>query len=799
MSKIFHDQHDVRNRFAVWRTIALIVGLVLMGAPKAWADKDRGRIDEDIVNFLNTYCLDCHSKDAEEGELAVDRLLEAGLESHPSEWEAIVRKLRSRQMPPLGELRPADADYQRMTAKLVTSLDKLAEANPYVGETESFRRLTQAEYKHAIRDLLSLDVDVRELLPRDESSHGFDNVTVTGLSPLLLDRYVSAAQKISRLAVGDRAEPGAETTYRVRPDITQDVHQPGAPLGTRGGWARQHYFPQDGEYEIQAWLMRDRNDEIESLRGRHQLEFAVDRKRVGMFTIARPRDGRDKNAVDANLTAKVSLSAGPHQVSIAFLKHSASLLESVRQPLNVHYNFYRHPRIGPAVYQVSIRGPYQGRAAATVTPSRERIFSRYPTDTSDSQECLECAEQILRSLMRRAYRREVTAEDLRSPLRFYREGWEDRGFDAGIERALGAVLVSPHFLFRMERTPEEAAGSVYALSSYELASRLSFFLWSSLPDEELLDVAARGRQIQPEVLESQVRRMLKDKRSLSLAENFAAQWLYLRNLDSFIPDMRLYPDFDDNLRQALRQETEMVFADVVREDRSVLDLIRSDYTYLNERLAKHYRVPHVYGSQFRQVKLSPSSHRGGLLRHGSILTVTSYATRTSPVIRGNWVLENIFGSPPPPPPPNVPALEDNTVAANLSVRARLEQHRADAACASCHDLIDPVGYALENFDALGRWRDVEAGEPIDVHGQLADGREIDGVAGLEQALLERPELFVQTLTEKLMTFALGRGIESADAPTVRSIVRRAQRSDYRFSELILGIVESRPFQMRKAP
>ncbi|MFL6543762.1 MAG: DUF1592 domain-containing protein, partial [Candidatus Udaeobacter sp.] len=487
--------------------------------------------------------------------------------------------------------------------------------------------------------------------------------------------------------------------------------------------------------------------------------------------------------------------AGPHNVGVTFVAKSSALQETARQPLNVHYNFYRHPRLGPAVYQVSIIGPFDASGPGD-TPSRSRLFTGQPKDGEDET----AAKRIISDLARRAYRRPVRDDDLKSPLDFYRKGRAEADFETGIEAALGAVLVNPQFLFRIERDPAGLPpGSTYRVDSVELASRLSYFLWSSTPDDELLDLAANGKLSQPDVLEKQVRRMLADKRSRSLATNFAGQWLYLRNLESFVPDMRLFPDFDDNLRQAMRQETELFFENVLREDRSVLDLIRADYTYLNERLARHYGIPHVFGDHFRRVSLDPETHRGGLLRQASILSVTSYATRTSPVLRGHWVVKNLLGTPPPPPPPNVPALKDNTVLATLSVRERLTQHRANAACASCHLRMDPAGFALENFDAVGRWRFSEADKPIDASGGLPDGNEFVGVDGLEKALLDRPELFVSTLTERLMTFALGRGIEYYDGPAIRKIVADARPENYHFSQLILGIVNSTPFQFRKTP
>ena len=750
----------------------------------------------DLNRFIQSHCLDCHSKGTRKGELALDELLAADIEENEKIWESVVRKLTSRQMPPKESPRPTERDFDAAIAFLAASLDAIATKSPNPGRTETFRRLNRTEYQNTIRDLLGLEVDITSLLPADESSHGFDNVTVANLSPTLLNRYISAAQKISRLAVGGvpRA-PGAEIV-RIRPDVTQDAHVDGLPIGTRGGALIRYYFPQDGEYEIQVHLMRDRNEAIESLSEPHELEVLMDRERVELFAIKPPPKGESDQSLDANLKSRVKVKAGLHKLGAAFLKKPSSLLETTRQPLNVHYNYYRHPRIGPAVYEISIVGPVEARGPGE-TVSRRRIFSSQPTAPDDEEDC---ARRILSNLARRAYRRTVNDEDLSSPMEFYRQGRAERGFEAGIELALSSLLVKPQFLFRIERDPFGLPSDTpYRIEGAELASRLSYFLWSSMPDDELLDLAVRGELSQPEVLEQQVRRMLKDSRSRSLVDNFAGQWLYLRNLEGAIPDMRLFPDFDDNLRQAFRRETELFFESILREDRSVLDLIKADYTYLNERLARHYGIPHVYGSRFRRVSVDERSHRGGLLRQGSILTVTSYATRTSPVIRGHWVLQNLVGTAPPPPPPNVPALDDNTVSGLLSMRERLQQHRANVACASCHQQMDPVGFSLENFDAVGRWRGTDAGQPIDATGGgLADGSEFTGVEGLEQALLHRPELFVQTLTEKLLTFGLGRGIEYYDAPAIRQIVRDAKNDHYRFTSLILGIVKSTPFQMRKS-
>jgi len=519
----------------------------------------------------------------------------------------------------------------------------------------------------------------------------------------------------------------------------------------------------------------------------------IDREPVATFTIQKTANV-DDTVVDHDLKARVAVSAGPHELAVTFVKDGSSLQESGRQPLQSHYNDRRHPRIAPAVDQISVAGPYAPKGAVD-TPSRRRLFVCQPAGDEEK-----CAKAILTTLMRRAYRRPISSADLERPMAFYREGRAGGDFEAGIGSALSAVLANPAFLFRVEPDPEKTPpGGVYRVSDLELASRLSFFLWSSIPDDQLLDAAIRGTLTRPGELEKQTRRMLADRRSSNFATNFAGQWLRLRNLEAVVPDARQFPDFDDNLRQAFRQETELFVDSVIREDRSVLELIRTDYTFLNERLARHYGIPGVYGSRFRRVTLAPESQRGGLLRHGSVLAVTSYATRTSPVIRGVWVLSNIFGAPPPPPLPNVPSLDENAVAASLPMRERLAAHRNNAVCANCHRTIDPVGFSLESFNAVGQWRDHEGDDqPIDATGALPGTGEYRGVAGLEQALLSRPELFAGTLTEKLLTFALGRGVEYYDAPAVRRIVREAERDGYRFSSLILGIVKSVPFQYRRS-
>ncbi len=760
-------------------------------------DGSEGKSEQPLLKrFVQSHCLDCHDSETREAGLALDKLLSVAIGEHADKWESVVRKLATRQMPPSDMPRPDEESYDAILTFLTAELDTAAARTPRTGRTESLRRLSRTEYHNAIRDLLDVKVDVNGMLPADESSRGFDNITVTGLSPTLMNRYVLAAQKISRMAVGNLDRGTASDTFRVRADITQDNYRVDKlPLGTRGGVSIPYNFPQDGDYQIQVWLMRDRNDEIEGLRGKHELDVLLDRDRKATFTIERPPRGKSDRLVDGKLKTRLKVQAGSHDVGVTFVKKPNSLLESVRQPLNVHYNFYRHPRLGPAVYQVSITGPFEPTGPGD-TLSRKRIFVRRPRGAEDEDAC---ARLVLSQLLRRAYRRPIDESDLKTPMLFFAAGRRAGGVDAGIERALASILVNPNFLFRVERQPANAKEDrPYRISDMELASRLSFFLWSSIPDDELLKVASRGKLSDPAVLEQQVRRMLADDRSRSLVTNFADQWLYLRNLKSFVPDARLYPDFGENLRQAFRRETELLFEQVQRKDESVLVLLDSDATYLNERLARHYGIPHVFGSHFRRVPLDEKSRRGGILRHGSILSVTSYATRTSPVLRGKWILENLLGAPPPPPPANVPALEDNTVDANLPVRERLAAHRANPACASCHDLIDPVGFGLENFDAIGRWRELEMGRPVDASGGLPNGSEFIGVKGLERSLLERPELFVQALTEKLMTFALGRGVEYYDAPAVRRIVGRGKRENYRFSSLIVGIVNSDPFQSRMA-
>jgi mono/diheme cytochrome c family protein len=739
---------------------------------------------------VETYCVSCHDAGTKKGGLNLAAIVDKDVAKDPDVWEKVVRRMRGRQMPPPGKDRPDDTTYKAILSQLEANLDKAAVANPNPGRTETLRRLTRTEYRNAVRDLLHLDVDVSTLLPADSAGHGFDNVTVGDLSPTLLDRYLTAAQKIARLAVGGaRPTPGGDT-IRVKGDVSQEDHVEGLPLGTRGGALIPYTFPRDGDYDITIGLARDRNEHVEGLTEPNELEILIDKESVKSFTVKPPPGRQDFTKVDAHLTARLPIKAGPHDLGVTFLKSSAPLIETIRQPYTARFNLHRHPRQTPAVYQVTITGPYADHGPGD-TPSRRRIFIPRPAAAKNDEAY---AAEILTALARRAYRRPVQPADVDRLMALYRTGRQDADFDAGIELALSAILVSREFLFRVETDPPGVAPkTTYSISDIELASRLSFFLWNSLPDDELLGAAARGDLHKPDELSKQTRRMLADPRAESLATNFAGQWLYLRNLENFAPDGRLFPDFDDNLRQAFRRETEMLFNDILLENRSVLGLLKSDATWLNERLAKHYGVPNVYGPRFRKMTVE---ERGGLLRQGSVLTVTSYATRTSPVLRGKWVLENLLGTPPPEAPPNVPALDDNPISATLPVRERLVQHRANPTCASCHRLIDPPGFALENYDAVGRWRMVEDGRPVDASGGLSDGREFTGVAALEKALLEKPDEFASTLTEKLLTYALGRGIDPADGPAVRGIVRSAKKSDYRFQDLIVAVVQSPPFTMR---
>jgi len=751
------------------------------------------------ADILARYCVGCHNARIRSGELALDTVDPAHVAIDAPVWEKVLRRLRAGAMPPAGMPRPDEATYDRLIVSLEAALDAAARSRPNPGRP-LLHRLNRAEYANAIRDLLSLEVDVAPLLPPDDSTQGFDNVAdVLGVSPLLLERYLAAADKISGLAVGDPDTGAGSETYRVRQDLSQNQHIEGLPFGTVGGVLVRSTLPLDGEYVISVRLMRTNTGAMRGLEFPHQLETVVDGRRVHLASFGGETDLRAEyqnpttagDLVDARLRVRVPLGAGPHSIGVGFLQKSTAASITRLQPFLRAADTIETSG-DPHVDMLVIAGPFNPTGPGD-TPSRRRIFLCRPQSSVTETAC---ARRIIATLARRAYRRPVLEPELTGLLDFFRAGRTARGgFDAGIQMALRRILASPKFVFRAEADARVPAGTPYPVSDIELASRLSFFLWSSIPDDELLDSAIQGRLRKPGVLEHQVRRMLADPRSGAIVQNFAGQWLYLRNLRSLQPNSTEFPDFDDNLRQAFQREVELFFDSIMREDRSVVDLLTADYTFVNERLARHYKIPNIYGSRFRRVTLADDARRG-LLGKGALLMVTSQADRTSPVLRGKWVLENLVGTAPPPPPPVVPSLDTGAAAKARTMRARLEAHRASPACAGCHRVMDPIGFALENFDAVGVWRTHEADMPINVGGQFWDGTSLDGAVGLRQALLKRPQAFVHTLTEKLLTYALGRSLDYYDMPAVRAIVRQAAASEYRFSSIVSGIVTSMPFQMR---
>ena len=766
---------------------------------------------EDVTAVLDQYCVTCHNARVVDGAgaapsplvaqlraagLALDRLDAADVAEDAAAWEAVVGKLRAGAMPPIGRPRPDEETLDRVASRLEASLDRAAAAAPDPGRRPALHRLSRTEYANAVRDLLGLDdlpkeLDIAVMLPADNATSGFDNLAeLLFVSPTLMERYLAAARKISRLAVGDPTMLPIVDTWQLDRDLVQDGHIEGLPLGTRGGIRVRSHLPLDGEYLVTVQFAR-------AAREPHDVEVSVDGRRVELFTVGENPPERLASGVfafdaDPDVQVRVPLRAGPREVAVAFLPKSGAAAEGLVRSS-------RSRSRQPSIASLVVSGPY-GADGAGDTPSRRRILTCRPRTGAPAAEEEACARSILGGLARRAYRRPATAGDVDRLLPFYERGRAEGGFERGVQRAVERLLVSPEFLFRVERTPEGVeAGGAHAVSDLELASRLSFFLWSSIPDDELLETAIRGGLREPGALDRQVRRMLADPRSAALVDNFAEQWLFLRDVDAKEPDALYFPGFDENLRQAFRRETALFVDSVLRGGGSVLDLLTARHTFVNERLARHYGIPHVYGSHFRRVELD-SPVRQGLLGHGSILTLTSYATRTSPVLRGKWILENLLASPPPPPPPDVPALDETTESGEpRSMREAMEQHRANPACASCHAQMDPLGFALENFDAIGRWRTLsESDTPIDASGVLPDGRRFEGPVGLRAALLHAPDRFVHTLTEKLLTYALGRGVEHFDAPTIRAIVRDAERGGWRFESIVLGIVNSTPFQMRRS-
>ena len=738
---------------------------------------------QDPRALLDQYCVGCHSQRLKTGGLVLE-----GPDPGAEVWEKVIRKLRAGAMPPAGLPKPPADALRGFVSSLETRLDAAAKANPDPVRP-LLHRLNRAEYSNAIRDLLDLEIDAATLLPPDDSAYGFDNISdVLGVSPALQERYLSAAVNISALATGSPHRSPAGTTYRAPQDLSQNQHIDGLPLGTMGGLKVRYNFPLDGEYEIQAKLYRTNLNIMRGLEFPHQVEFTVVGERVHLAKIGgteelaalfdKPTDTGD--AVDARLRVRINVKAGPRDVTAAFLEESVSgpaRLQAFERSSVDNFDWTGWPHI----QTLSITGPFNATGPGD-TPSRRRIFTCHEQTTA-------CARQILAVIARRAYRQPVSEADLSRILTFYESGQKTGGFERGIEFALERILASPKFVFRADRDPA---------ADMALASRLSFFLWSSIPDDELLTLAEQGKLKDSAVLEAQVRRMLKDPRARALTDNFAGQWLYLRNVRNLFPNSDLFPDFDENLRQAFRQETEMFFESILRENRSVLDLLTADYTFVNERLARHYGIPDVHGSQFRRVAVKDDFRRG-LLGQGSILAVTSKAERTSPVVRGKWILENILGMPVPPPPPDVPLLPERKPGEKpRTMREQMSDHRVNAVCAGCHKTMDGIGLALENFDTVGAWRTDDGGSPIDASGELADGTKVNGVGGLRNAIVGRPDLFAGTVTEKLLTYALGRGIDYRDMPAVRAILREAAPGSYRLPDLILGVVRSAPFQMRSA-
>ncbi len=761
--------------------------------------------------WVNQYCVGCHNSRTASPANEPLNLESASLDEvlpGAATWERVLRKLSVRAMPPQGVPHPKEPEYAAFTSWLAGSLDRAWEGRSTPGRYV-VHRLNRTEYGNAIRDLLALDINVTELLPSDGANFGFDNIADSlKTSPFLLEQYLTAAQRISAMAVGDpNVRPGT-TEYSISREFTQSAYIDGLPLGTRGGTVIRHVFPADAEYKLSGRLVRGVEEGYAGVEGNdqpHTFVITVDGAEVYSAQIGGLKDhevqARDMNEakvlIDARMTGRVAVTAGPHDVGFTW-KERPFERQDVWQPA-LRDSQEVHMITGlPRLKTVGVEGPYKV-TGVSATPSRERLFVCHPAAISEEPAC---ADKILTNLARRAYRRPVTAADVEAPIVFYKQSRQSgANFDAGIRAGVARILASPSFLYRIERDPAGLqAGAAHAVSDVELASRLSFFLWSSIPDEKLLNLATAGRLREPGVLDAQVRRMIADKRADALVSNFAGQWLQLRNLESKVaPDLLLFPDFDDNIRKAFRRETELFFAYIMRENRSALELLSADYTFLNERLAKHYGIPGVYGERFRQVKLTDPNRRG-LLGQGSILSLTAVATRTSPVFRGKFVLSALLDTPPPPPPPNVPTLEESNkgaATAPKTVREQLELHRKNAVCASCHRIIDPPGFALENFNSVGQWRDAGAdGSPIDTAGVLADGSKVDGPAALRDAILSRPDAFVTTLTNRMLTYALGRGIEPSDMPVVRRIVKKAAQNDYRFESIIIGIVQSPLFQMR---
>jgi mono/diheme cytochrome c family protein len=758
--------------------------------------------------LLEKNCVVCHNErnKGNAGQLALDGLDVNRPVDHPEIWEKVVGKLRAGLMPPAGQPRLDPAAMNALVVYLESELDRKAAAEPDPGRTETFHRLNRAEYQSAIRDLFGLEMDVTPYLPADDASYGFDNIAgVLKISQSRLEQYLSTARRVSRVVLGTPLPAPSASEYRVKESTHQSNHVEGLPFGTRGGMLVRHDFPQDGDYELRVDLMCRLGGECDGSVGfpdEHTMQLLIDGEVVQSLTLE-PRKDMHPPA-ERTWVVKVPIQAGPHSVGVTFVKLPSireidSIIERFDRPyfLNGVIGQPNHTIYQPYLDVITIVGPFDARGADG-SPSRRRLMTCTPKNEEAEDGC---ARTILSTLVRRAYRRPVESLDLQPIMEVFKSEAKASGFDAGIEAGMTRVLVSPEFLYRVEKDPAlVAAGASYRLPDIELASRLSFFLWSSIPDELLLRVAEQGRLQDPAELERQVRRMLADERSDRLVENFAGQWLLLRNLDAQRPDLPKFPNFDDSLRDAARKETELFFASVLRENRSVLELLTADYSFVNGRLAKHYGIPKIYGNRFQRVTMG--EHRRGLLGHASILTVTSRPNRTSPVLRGKWILDNILGTPPPDPPANVPPLKEDGAGSQdkmPSVRDRMAAHRANVVCAGCHSMIDPPGFALENFDAVGQYRTIdESKQPVDASGTLPDGTTFDGLASFRQTLLRDPDVFATTVTKKLLIYALGRGLEPTDMPAVRRIIRDSKPGGVKLSALVSGIVKSVPFQMRRS-
>ena len=753
----------------------------------------------DAKAVMDQYCVGCHSERAKAGGFVLEKLDPANANEHAEVFEKAVRRIRAGMMPPYGAKRPDPAVLERLAATMESDMDRAAALNPKI-VPPGIHRVNRVEYANAIRELLGLEIDPAGYLPVDDSSYGFDNVAASlGISPALAEGYMNAAAKVARVAVGHEVEP-QQKKYIAPQDYSQENHVDGLPLGTRGGMLVKHYFPADGEYMISWFPVRGNTGELYGANRRgEKLQVMIDGEVLKTFEIDKLPQGTDNDKNEVRTQVK----AGMHEVGLAFLATTHVPIDD----LNQHYvrsvldtNPIPGYIFSPQVSQVWVMGPYEGKRPKE-TASRAKIFTCRPAPNTDE---VPCAKKILGDLGRQAYRRPLNDGDMETFLSVYQKGRNKGDFEDGVELALQYILADPEFLFRAETDPAGVKpGQMYRISDLELASRIAFFLWSAPPDKQLLDIAIQNKLRDPKVLEQQVRRMLADSRSYELVKNFGGQWLQLRNLPSQAPNTQQFPDFDDNLRQAFRTETEMLLQSVVQEDRNVLDLLNADYTFVNERLARHYGIPNIYGSRFRRVPLGAGLEaRRGLLGQGSVLLVTSVSDRTSPVQRGKWVLLNLLGIVPPEPPPNVPALKtsdkmNNGQAAEVeeTMRARMEEHRANPVCASCHMKMDPIGFMLENFDAVGKWRTVQWGKKIDVSGALTDGQKLNGPVELRQQLMKYSPQIVRQTIEKLMTYALGRGAEYYDMPTVRAIAKDAAKNNNKFSSIALGIINSAPFQM----